>query len=159
MSGVSFDISIILHKVNINRQQYQHCLRFIFIQATLVKHVVCVSCARHRKATHHSAVVLAERVCSDVFDSLQPRGLSPPSSPVHGILQARILEWVAICSSRASSQHRDQMCISCVGRYILYHCVSREAPHHGMLITKNLVSIRHHKVDLFTRFALLSTPW
>ena len=33
---------------------------------------------------------------------------SPPVSSVHGILQARILEWVAIPFSRASSQPRDQ---------------------------------------------------
>ena len=41
---------------------------------------------------------------SVVSDSLWPHGLySPPGSPVHGILQARILEWVAISSSRGSS--------------------------------------------------------
>ena len=33
---------------------------------------------------------------------------SPPGSSVHGILQAKILEWVAISFSRACSQHRDQ---------------------------------------------------
>ena len=33
---------------------------------------------------------------SVVPDSLQPHGLSPPGSSVHGILQARILEWVAM---------------------------------------------------------------
>ena len=33
---------------------------------------------------------------------------SPPGSPVHGILQARILEWVAMPSSRGSSRARDQ---------------------------------------------------
>ena len=33
---------------------------------------------------------------------------SPPGSSVHGILQARILEWVAISSSRASSQCSDR---------------------------------------------------
>ena len=32
---------------------------------------------------------------------------SPPGSSVHGILQARMLEWVAISSSRGSSQSRD----------------------------------------------------
>ena len=37
---------------------------------------------------------------------------SPPSSCVHRILQARILEWVAISSSRGSSQARDQTYIS-----------------------------------------------
>ena len=37
-----------------------------------------------------------------------------PGSSVHGILQARILEWVAIPSSRGSSQPRDQTHVSCV---------------------------------------------
>ena len=36
---------------------------------------------------------------------------SRPSSSVLGILQARILEWVAMTSSRGSSQSRDQTCI------------------------------------------------
>ena len=34
-------------------------------------------------------------------------------SSVHGILQVRILEWVAMSSSRRSSRHRDNTCISC----------------------------------------------
>ena len=42
-----------------------------------------------------------------------PRDCSPPVSYVHGILQARILEWVAIPFSRGSSQPRDQTWISC----------------------------------------------
>ena len=37
---------------------------------------------------------------------------SPPGSSVHGILQARILEWVAMLSSKGSSQPRDQTHIS-----------------------------------------------
>ena len=35
-------------------------------------------------------------------------------SSVHGIIQARILEWVAISSSRVSFQPRGQTCVSCV---------------------------------------------
>ena len=35
-----------------------------------------------------------------------PRVCSPPGSSVHGIFQARILEWVAISSSTGSSQHK-----------------------------------------------------
>ena len=35
-------------------------------------------------------------------------------TPVHGILQARILELVAISSSKGSFQPRDQICISCI---------------------------------------------
>ena len=41
-----------------------------------------------------------------------------------GILQARILEWVVMPSSRGSSQPRDGTCVSyvsCIGRQVLYH--------------------------------------
>ena len=51
----------------------------------------------------------------------------PPASSVHGISQARILEWVAISFSRESSQLRNGNCVSCIGRQILYHWVTREA--------------------------------
>ena len=53
-----------------------------------------------------------------------PMDCSLPGSSIHGILQARILEWVAMLSSRGSSQPRDPtsiFCISCIGRWILYH--------------------------------------
>ena len=41
-----------------------------------------------------------------------------PGSSVHGILQARILEWGAISSSRGSSQPRDRTHMSCIaGRF------------------------------------------
>ena len=39
---------------------------------------------------------------------------SPPGSSLHGILQARILEWVAIPFSRVSSPPRDQTQVSCI---------------------------------------------
>ena len=41
-----------------------------------------------------------------------PMDCSPPGSSVHGILQGRIMEWVAISSSRGSSQHWDQTQVS-----------------------------------------------
>ena len=43
-----------------------------------------------------------------------PMDSSPPGSSVSGILQARILKWVAISSSRGSSQPMDQTLVSCV---------------------------------------------
>ena len=49
---------------------------------------------------------------------------SPPGSSVLGILQARILEWVAMPSSRGSSRLRDgthTSQVSCIGRRVLYH--------------------------------------
>ena len=41
--------------------------------------------------------------CEAVSDSCDPKDCSPPGSSVHGILQARVLEWVAISVSRGSS--------------------------------------------------------
>ena len=46
-----------------------------------------------------------------------------PGSSVHGIIQARILEWVAMPSSRGSSRPRDRTqvpCVSCSGSQVLY---------------------------------------
>ena len=57
-----------------------------------------------------------------------PMDYSPPGSSVHGILQARIPERFAISSSRGSSWPRDGTCISCIGRQILYHWATWEAP-------------------------------
>ena len=48
-------------------------------------------------------------------------------SSVHEIPQARILEWVVISFSRGSSWTKDQIHVSCIGRRILYHWVTREA--------------------------------
>ena len=55
---------------------------------------------------------------------------SPPGLSVHGIFQARILEQVAISSSRGASQPRDGIqvsCSSCIGGQILYHWATWEA--------------------------------
>ena len=43
-----------------------------------------------------------------------PMDCSPPGSCVHGILQARILEWVAMPFSRGASPPRDRTHVSCV---------------------------------------------
>ena len=44
-----------------------------------------------------------------------PMDCSLPGFSVHGILQARILEWVTISFSRGSSRPRDQTRVSCIG--------------------------------------------
>ena len=54
-----------------------------------------------------------------------PMNCSLVGSSVHGILQARILEWVDVPSPRESSQPRDQTrtsYVSCIGRQVLCHC-------------------------------------
>ena len=52
---------------------------------------------------------------------------SPPVFSVHGILQERILKWVAISFSRGSSWPSDGTCVCCPGRWILYHRTILEA--------------------------------
>ena len=52
---------------------------------------------------------------------------SPPGSSIHGISQARILEWVAT-STRGSSRPRDWTCMSYICRWILYHWATRGTP-------------------------------
>ena len=69
---------------------------------------------------------LVAKLCLNLWD---PMDCSPPGSSVHGILQARLLEWEAISFSRGSSQPRDQIQVSCISRQILYHSTTREAPH------------------------------
>ena len=60
--------------------------------------------------------LLIDCVCAKSLQSCltlcDPMDCNPPDSSVHGILQARILEWVAISSSRGSSQCREQTCVS-----------------------------------------------
>ena len=55
-----------------------------------------------------------------------PMDGSLPGFSVHGIFQARILEWVAIIFSRGSSRLRDWTHVSCIGRQILYHWATEE---------------------------------
>ena len=65
-----------------------------------------------------------------------PMDWSLPGSYIHGIFQARILEWVTLSFSRGSSQPRHQThvsSVSCIGRQILYHC-------HPILLGQKLFS-------------------
>ena len=58
-----------------------------------------------------------------------PLDCSLLGSSIHGISQARILEWDTISYSRGSSPPKDRTCascISCTGRWILYHCATWE---------------------------------
>ena len=84
-----------------------------------------------------------------------PVGYSLPGSSVHGLYQARILEWVAISFSRASSQPRVEptslacpalaggsfthvSCMSCTGRGILYPRLLRALHWQGILYPRLL---------------------
>ena len=75
---------------------------------------------------------------SDVSDSLRPRGLWPIGSSIHGILQARILEWVAISFSRGSPRPRDQTQVSRIAGRCFKLWATREAQSEKKGMPKNV---------------------
>ena len=62
--------------------------------------------------------VLVAQLCPALCN---PMDCSLPGSSVHGVLQARLLEWVAMPSARGSSQPRDQTWVCLLCRQILDH--------------------------------------
>ena len=72
-------------------------------------------------------ICFPECMCSDSM-LCNPMDCSLPGSSVHGISQARILEWVAMSFSGGSSQLRDWIPVSYISRQILYHWAIREVP-------------------------------
>ena len=57
-----------------------------------------------------------------------PVDCSPPGSSIHGIFQAKVLEWVAISFSRGSSWPRNQTEVSCIAGRCFTIWATREAP-------------------------------
>ena len=67
---------------------------------------------------------LVAKLCPSL--STVPWSYGPQGSSVHEISLARLLTWVAASFSRGSFQPRDWTCVSCIGRWILYHWAMRE---------------------------------
>ena len=98
----------------------------------------------------------AYSVAKSCLTLCNPMDWSLPGSPVHGISQARILEWVAISYSEGSFRGWTQISyIPCIGWQILCHCTTWEAP----LIKqtyKALASLRAFEIPLpFTSTCLI----
>ena len=89
--------------------------------------------------------MLVIQSCPTLYDSMD---CSPPGSSVHRILQARILEWVAIPFSRGSSPPRDQTWVSRIaGRFLcclsqMWNACGSNPRSHGILM---LFRLRHHR--------------
>ena len=73
--------------------------------------VPAVSAADPHTAAAAAAAAAAAESRQLCLALCNPMGCSPPGYSVHGMLQARILEWVAVPSSRESSRPRDQACV------------------------------------------------
>ena len=83
---------------------------------------------------------------------------------VHGISQARILEWVATFFSRLSSWPRDQThevsWVSCLDRWILYHWAIKEALLCFHLISNwKFIKIKHKTTKTSYKEKLISYIW
>ena len=90
------------------QESWCHCL-------LLLCAYVCVYIYTHTHTHTHTYIYTGLcapllQLCLTLWD---PMDCSPPGSSVHGILQARILEWVTMPFSRESPQPTDQTGISC----------------------------------------------
>ena len=82
-------------------------------------------------------ICLRAKLLQSCLTLCDPMDCSPLGTSVHRILQARIVKWVVIPFSRGSSWPRNQTCVSCIGRWILYHWTTREAPLGLMILCHN----------------------
>ena len=94
---------------------------------------MCLQEATRWPEMHRPGLVLVTQSCLTLCDSMD---CSPPDSSVHGILQARILAWVAVPFSRGSSQLRDWTWVSCIAGRFLTVWATREATRAGLLLSK-----------------------
>ena len=97
----------------------------------------------------HVCVLSHSTVSDSLCDSID---CNLPCSSVHGIFHPRLLEWVAISSSRESSQPKDQIFVSCIGKADILPLNHLESPWYTSfqrekrLIDK--ISFRKEKGDL-----------
>ena len=83
------------------------------------KVVIMSSTGRVQAGTEHIVLVIIVKLLSHARVFCDPVDCSPSASSVHGISQARVLEWVAISFSRGYSRPRDGTYVSRTSRWIL----------------------------------------
>ena len=76
----------------------------------------------------------------------------------HGILQARILEWVAFAFSRGSSQPRNQTRVSCIAGGFFTNWAIKEALFLGTYALKQNYSLKNSPQILFIIYENITIP-
>ena len=103
----------------------------------------------HQETETRAGILVVKVGKSEVAQSCltlcNPMGCSIPGSTIHGIFQARVLEWVAISFSRRSSRPRDWTWISRIAGRCFTVWVTREAFSSELNIKKWLAGIRKGK--------------
>ena len=101
------------------------CLAFSKNSVTVQRH--CSACDCHLLMSPKHSKWKKVRVAQSCPTFCDPMDCSPPGSSVHGILQTRILEWVASPFSRESSRPRDRTWASRIAGRFFTVWVTREA--------------------------------
>ena len=89
-------------------------------------------------------------VCMLSHDQLfcNPMDYSQPGSSVHGISQAKILEWVAMPSSRGPSRPRDQTEVSCIAGRVFTIWANKEAKWQEKKVVASVLAKMIDKVNI-----------
>ena len=117
----------VIFKYALNQKQmlpvimYSFAIHFLWQRKVKLMPVFSVGSVLYicfQSAIHHGACCFWVLVAQSCLTLCNPMDCSPPGSSVHGIFQARILEWVGIPFSRGSSRSRDWTQFSCTaGRF------------------------------------------
>ena len=108
--------------------------------------VLCVCVCLCRPPCVFSPLRPSCTVAQSCLTLCDPMDCNPLGSSIHGVFQSRMLEWIAISSSRGSFWPSDPTCISgvfCIDRWILYHWATWEALSLP-IVTKNYSFCRKH---------------
>ena len=92
----------------------------IFLEIESIWTLLWVKKCMHRQECQ----VIHAKSLQSCLTLCNPMNCSSPGSSVHGILQARILEWAVVSYSTGASQPRDLTrlsYVSCIGSWALYH--------------------------------------
>ena len=98
--------------------------------------------------------VLTTQLCPTLWD---PMDWSLPGSSVHGILQARVLEWVTILFSRGLYQPKNWTRVSCTAGRFFTIWATREAPISILIFIISSVNFRHFCSSFSSFFFFLGT--
>ena len=111
----------------VSKQTSNHLKKGLWGNLSLHKEATAPGPALSLKKDHSSEQLLlfSRSFMSTLYD---PMDCTLPGSSAHGILQARVLEWVAISFSRGSSQPRDRTHVSWIDGWVLYYWATWKAP-------------------------------
>ena len=143
MWNLKYDTNELIYETETDSKDYLILINVFFIEVKLTYNIVLISTVEWLSYTFCCCCCcLVTQSCPILCN---PTDCSPPGSSVHGILQARILEWVTIPFSRGSSWPRDQTWVSCITGRCFTVWATREAYIHTLFIVFS--TIVYHRIS------------